>query len=177
MDPNVYIPLGLAVLVVWLIYRRLRRNFGRQPVQERRLYARAVVLMLLSVLMVVSAATDMRLMGALLAGIAAGALLGYFGLRHTKYETTDGARYYTPHTYIGLVVTALLFGRIAYRVAQQYPGMHAAMRADEDPFASFQRSPLTLAIFGVLVGYYVVYNIGVVRRSRALAAGTPQSQG
>ena len=70
MDPNVYIPLGLAVLVVWLIYRRLRRNFGRQPVQERRLYARAVVLMLLSVLMVVSAAKDMRLMGALLAGIA-----------------------------------------------------------------------------------------------------------
>jgi hypothetical protein len=43
---------------------------------------------------------------------------------------------------------------------------HAARAPDV-----FARSPLTLAIFGLLAGYYVAYAIGLVRwRSRVMAA-------
>ena len=35
-----------------------------------------------------------------------------------------------------------------------------------DPFAAFQRSPLTLAIFALLIGYYVTYYIAVLLRTR-----------
>jgi hypothetical protein len=48
-----------------------------------------------------------------------------------------------------------------------------AAQADQNPFAAFQRSPLTLAIFGVLVGYYVFYYAGVLRASRNLPAPAP----
>jgi hypothetical protein len=44
--------------------------------------------------------------------------------------------------------------------------MQAAAQADQNPFAAFQRSPLTLAIFGVLIGYYVFYYAGVLRESK-----------
>jgi hypothetical protein len=40
-----------------------------------------------------------------------------------------------------------------------------------NPWAAYQHNPLTLAIFGLVVGYYVYYNIGILRRSREL--GTP----
>jgi hypothetical protein len=32
--------------------------------------------------------------------------------------------------------------------------------------AGLQRSPLTLAIAGLLVGYYLVYNVGLLRMAR-----------
>jgi len=53
-----------------------------------------------------------------------------------------------------------------------YPSMHAAAQADQNPLAAFQRSPLTLAIFGVLIGYYVLYYAGVLRTSKSLPPAT-----
>jgi hypothetical protein len=38
-----------------------------------------------------------------------------------------------------------------------------------NPFAAFQRSPLTLAIFALLIGYYVTYYSGILLRSTAHA--------
>jgi hypothetical protein len=48
--------------------------------------------------------------------------------------------------------------------------MHAAAQSNENTFASFQKSPLTLAIFGIVVGYYVAYYAGVIREMRRLSA-------
>src|SRR5437660_387672 len=39
-------------------------------------------------------------------------------------------------------------------------------------FAAYQKSPLTLAILGVVIGYYLLYYAGVLNRSRALQAPT-----
>jgi len=113
---------------------------------------------------------DVNLLGALLAGIAAGAALGWFGLRHTKFERTAEGVFYTPHTWIGLGISLLLLARLAYRFFIIAPGMEAAAQAHQDAFATFQRSPLTLAIFGVLIGYYICYYAGVLRMARAPAA-------
>jgi len=51
-----------------------------------------------------------------------------------------------------------------------YPTVQAAQQANESPFASFQRSPLTLAILGIVIGYYVFYYFGVLQRGRSLPA-------
>jgi len=57
---------------------------------------------------------------------------------------------------------------VAYRFLAVYPSMHAAAQADQNPFAAYQKSPLTLAIFGVVIGYYVFYYAGILRVSRGL---------
>jgi len=66
----------------------------------------------------------------------------------------------------------LLLSRIAYRFLVVYPAAHAAAQADRNPFAAYQKSPLTLAILGVVIGYYLLYYAGVLNRSRALRAPT-----
>lgn len=170
MDPKLITPVLIAMFVAWAIYRRVRRTIGRQPLAPGRMKFRMGLLGLIGVVMLVFSLRDIELAGALLAGMAAGAALGYFGLRHTVFETTDKGQFYTPHTYIGLFVSALFLGRILYRFLFLYPGMQAAAQANESPFATYQKSPLTLAIFGVLIGYYIVYYAGVLRKSRSLAA-------
>ena len=169
MDPKLITPVLIVAFIAWAMYRRVRRTIGRQLVSPARMQWRIGMLSLIGGLFLFTSLRDMNLFGAMVAGLAAGAALAWFGLRHTKFETTPQGHFYTPHTYIGLAVSALLLGRIAYRFLAVYPAMHAAAQADANPFAAYQRSPLTLAIFGVLVGYYVAYYIGVLNKSRSLA--------
>jgi hypothetical protein len=172
--------VALVALLAWVVFRRLRRTFGAQRLEATRLYVRAAILSLLGVVMLAVSARHLGLLGALGAGLAGGAALGLLGLRHTQFETTPQGRFYTPHTYIGLAVSALFLGRLAWRflttgVAASGFAAQAAVPAGQDPLAGAQQSPVTLAIFGLLVGYYVIFNVGVASSSRypAIPAATP----
>jgi hypothetical protein len=169
LDPKLITPLLLSVFVAWAVYRRVRRNFGRQPVNTRRLQFRIGLLTVVATLVLFSSVRDMALIGALLAGFACGAALGYFGLQHTKFEATAQGRFYTPHTYIGLFVTALFLSRIVFRFLAVYLDPHAAAQPNQNLFDAYHKSSLTWAILGVLIGYYVLFYSGILRRSRGLA--------
>lgn len=184
MDPKLITPLLTAAFVLWAIYRRTRRSFGRQRVVARRMWFRIGVLAVVGGLVLVASAHELRSAAALLAGAAA----GYVGLQYTRFEATPEGRFYTPHTYIGLIVTALFLGRLLYRFLVLYSGTHglaapgpglggppAYAGAYPSPYAyqnpyAYQRSPLTLAIFGALVGYYVLYYLGVLGKSKRPAS-------
>jgi len=179
MNPRLLGPLLLGVVVVLLFYRRVRRSFGRQPVHTTRLSFRAAVLGLLGLLLASAVWHDYRLVAALTGGILAGALLAVMGLRYTRFETSGQGRFYTPHTYIGLLVLVLFVGRLIYRLAEMSaaaPAMQAAARAG-NPLATYEHNPLTLAIIGLPTGYFVLLTLGVVRKSRALAEQPPGTAG
>jgi cytochrome b561 len=83
---------------------------------------------------------------------------------------TPEGHFYTPHTYIGLLVTALFLGRLVYRyfgVLTTPPPVPAG--ANANPLAVYQNSPWTAAIFGVLVAYYILYYLGILLKSRSLS--------
>lgn len=170
MDPRLVTPYLFAALVVWVLYRRMRRSFGRQRVQDVRMWIRIGILTLAAVLVSVSVVHDPGVLAFLLAGVACGAALGYIGLRHTKFEITPEGRFYTPHAYIGLVVTALFVGRLLYRFLEMYNGTVPAAAEGQDLAATYQHSPFLLAVFGAVVGYYVLYYLGVLQRTKPPAA-------
>ena len=171
MDPRLVTPYLVAALVVFGLYRRMRRSFGRQRVTEGRMWIRIGILAVISVVVAVGtvAAHDLEALGGLVAGIACGAVLGQVGLRHTRFEVTSAGRYYTPHTYMGLAVTALFVGRLIYRFLSVYDGTLPAGAA-AGGLGAYQANPFTLAAFGVLVGYYVLYYFGVLQRTRVSPA-------
>lgn len=175
MDPKMVTPALMAALVAFAIWRRVRRNIGRQRVSPTRMRLRMILLGVVGALILLASARDTALFAAMVAGSAGGAALAWLGLRHTQFETTPQGNYYTPHTYIGLFVSALLLARIAYRFAIVYPAMQAAQQVNANPLAAYQKSPLTLAIFGVVVGYYIAYYAGVLVKSREAAANRAQS--
>lgn len=50
MSPNVLVPIVVAPLIVWRLYARTRRNFGRQPIQPKRMWTRVAVLSVVTLL-------------------------------------------------------------------------------------------------------------------------------
>jgi hypothetical protein len=83
--------------------------------------------------------------------------------------------YYVPHTYTGIAVSFLFLGRLAYRLVQAYGSLHAntalAATASKSPFGGdMVRSPLTLGLFFVLMGYYVCYYGAMLWKSKRVNA-------
>ena len=175
MDPKVVTPYLVTALVVWMLYRRMRRSFGRQRVQETRMWFRIGILTLVTVLFAAGIARDVNLLGVLGAGIVCGAVLAYVGLKYTKFEITAEGRFYTPHAYIGLVIAALFVGRLLYRFLGTYNGGAPPGAAGQSLVAIYQHSPFLLAAFGAVVGYYVPYYLGVLHRTRPPATLGPES--
>ncbi len=101
------------------------------------------------------------------AGALAGTALATWGASRTRYLRRGSQLYYVPHTYAGIAVTLLVFGRIVYRAVQMYsPADHAR---DFAP-ASMVQSPATAGLFFVLIGYYVCYYGRVLWKSKHIGA-------
>ncbi len=172
MDPGhpatLLLPTGIAVLVGWRLYSRVKRMVGRQPLSKVRPWLTVCLFPLLVALLLLSSLAHPTAALALVAGVGAGAGLGFYGLRLTKFERTPLGLFYTPNAHLGLALSLLLIARIGYRAAQLY----FASGATQEVSTTFVRSPLTLLIFGTLAGYYVAYAVGLLRwrRVASLAA-------
>jgi len=166
VNPKLIVPILIGALIVWRIYMRTRRSFGRQRVRPRPMTIRIAVLALASAFVAVVACHDVRTLAALLLGGACGALLASIALRHTRFDVTAEGRFYTPHVYMGLAVTALFLGRVAYDFLVLYHGMPPVTAGHPQYPAPGHYTPLTLAVSGAFIAYYLTYCIGVLRKSR-----------
>jgi hypothetical protein len=162
------LPTLVAVpLIGFMLYRRLRRTFGRQPVTPKRMALRMVLLCVVCILLLVRSNFTTASLAAAAAGLALGVALARVGLMHTKVEASAESKFYTPNKWIGLAVTALFLGRLAGRfftVSERATQVASGV----SPYAGLQQSPLTLGLFFLLAGYYVTYYAGVLRKAALL---------
>jgi hypothetical protein len=169
-------PFLFAALAVFIIYRRLRRSFGQQPLRRVRMQVRIVVLLIVGCLLLPLAWRSTEFLAAVFAGVAAGVALALWGAARTRFLKIDQQLYYVPHTYTGIAVSLLFLGRFVYRLVQVYLGTHATQAAGldsaEPAFASANmlRSPLTVGLFFAVVGYYVCYYSVVLWKSKRVIA-------
>jgi hypothetical protein len=166
-------PFFIAVLAVFLIYRRFRRNFGQQLLRPIRMQMRIALLLLVGCLLLPIAFSSGMFLTALCGGVAAGGALAAWGAARTRFVRVADKLYYVPHTYTGIAVSFLFLGRLVYRLVQAYGNMHAnSAAASHSVFGSdsMVRSPLTLGLFFVLMGYYVCYYSAVLWKSKRVNA-------
>ena len=165
--PSTITVLVLIPLIAWRLYARIRRMVGRQRLSRVRPWITLTVFPLVILLLCAAQLPHPGRMLFLAAGLAAGAGLGVYGLRMTKFEPTPQVLFYTPNAHLGIALSLLFLARVAWRFVELLMLQPQAAHAPDD----FARSPLTLAIFGLLAGYYIAYAIGLVRwRSRVMAA-------
>jgi len=177
-------PFLFAALIVFALYRRLRRSFGRQPLRPARMILRIVLITVAGCALLPMALLSARYLWAEIAGAALGMGLGSWGAERTRFVAFGGRLHYVPHTYTGIAVSLLFVGRLAFRAVQVYARVQAPHAADAggayvtdapDPSlafapASMVRSPLTVGIFFVLAGYYLWYYGSVLWKSKHLKA-------
>ncbi|MGA2246341.1 MAG: CcdC protein domain-containing protein [Verrucomicrobiota bacterium] len=166
-SPSTITLLVLIPLFAWRIWRRFRRLVGRQRLSRVRLRITLAVYAMLVVLLCFAARTHREQLWWLAGGLALGSLLGIFGLKKTRFEPTPKGLFYTPHAHLGIALSLLFVARIVYRLVE-VEAMEPTSPHGTDGFA---RSPVTLAVFGLLAGYYLTYAIGLLRwRHRLLRA-------
>ncbi|MDE2071003.1 MAG: DUF1453 domain-containing protein [Gammaproteobacteria bacterium] len=173
---NIGFTILIAAAVLFILYRRFRRNFGRQRLRPKRMMFRIVVLAIVCVLALASPFRTLTSDAAAAGGAGVGIALGLWALMHTRFENTADGRFFTPNGYIGMIVVALFLGRLIYRFLVIYPLMHQAVQQaaqnpqmQSSPFAAYQHSPLTVGLYFLLAGYYICYYAGVLIKSRGPA--------
>jgi len=144
------IPVLFGGLIAWSIYRRVRRNIGRQRLRYRRIIPSLVIFTLVSFFLVAIYFQETRLM------LGLGVVAGFFGLKLTRFETTDEGHFYIPNTRIGVALSLLLAGRLLYKYILNHEMFD--FNAHSAPPAN---SPLTFFIIGLTFGYYLVYYTGL----------------
>jgi hypothetical protein len=160
MTPVPIVPVLFGGLIAWGIYRRVRRNIGRQQLRPRRITFSIVVFSLVSLLFIGMSLQQLHLMLGIVGGLVLGVMLGFVGLRLTRFETNAEGHFYTPNTHIGVALSLLFAGRMLYRL---WVFRDATTATGHPP--PFQ-SPLTFFIFGLIAGYYIVYFIGLFVHTR-----------
>lgn len=171
-------PWLIAALLVFAVYRRIKRSFGRQPLLPRRMLARVALLIVIACLLAPTALRSNLMLAVVAGGLAAGVALGLWGAAHTRFLNVERKRYYVPHTYAGLAVTLLVVGRVAYRATQLFGVAHSSiasgaamsggtgMSGGTTGSGGLVQSPLTVGVLFVLVGYYVSFYIKVLQKSK-----------
>jgi hypothetical protein len=160
----------ILAVFLFLLYRRLRRSFGRQLLREKAMWFRVVILSAVCVFLLASPfSTRLTLFHAAI-GLLFGIFVGHFSFEHTQVEHVEHEVYYTPNFYFGIPVLGILIGRLIYRFSEILPIVRAASAnssgLSQRYFTSFQRSPVTVGCYFLLAGYYVVYYLSLLREAK-----------
>jgi hypothetical protein len=154
----------IVPFVAWRVVVRLRRLLVRQRYSLAIQWMRAGSLALLTTFIALIAIAENSSSIGLAVGLAAGALLGAWGVRLTTFEDVEGELHFQPDRYLGLALALLLLGRIAWRL------LAGPIDQEGWTLAAFVRNPSTMLLFGLFSAHLIVYAIGLIwwvgRRAR-----------
>ena len=105
-----------------------------------------------------------------LAGLAVGGLLGLLGLVLTRWESHPEGFFYTPSRWLALLITLAIAARLVYG---WWHTMHRGVPDEQHWFLSASGTQLSVAVAVGLIGYYLVYAIGVRVRIARHEKGRP----
>jgi hypothetical protein len=93
-----------------------------------------------------------------LAGMTVGGLLGLLGLISTRWESQPEGFFYTPSRWLALLVMLAIAARLVYG---WWHTVHRGAPDEQHWFLSASGTQLSVAVAAGLIGYYLVYGIGV----------------
>ena len=164
--------LIMLPLLAWIVWRRVSRQFGRQPIQRKRMIARIAIFAVVGCLLSLAGLHSIQLLEGLLVGVLIGALIGMVGIRLTRFEVDPvKGDCYVPNPWIGALLTVLLLGRLIWKFMEMQQISAATQAAGYS--ASYTYSPLTMLVVGLWVGYYIVYFSGLLIHHRRFQQAHP----
>jgi hypothetical protein len=152
---------GVVLLSLALRYRAgTARREGRRWVASLNVWMTSLsAVLFLSFTLLVSFWIESAFRFALI-GMGFGVILGLLGLAMTRWETQPEGLFYTPSRWLALLVTLAIVARFVYG---WWHATHSGSSAPSDQHWPMTASgtQLSLAVAAGLIGYYLVYSIGV----------------
>ena len=97
-------------------------------------------------------------------GLAIGCALGIVGVWLTRWDVSAGTLHYTPNRWLVLAITLVVTARVAYGVWRAWTSWRTSPQDGEWLDAAGLGG--SLAAGAVVIGYYLMYWVGVRRRLR-----------
>jgi len=114
-------PILIAAAIFLMLFRRIRRLFVRQKVSLPRFVLRIGLPGTIALLLIILPSSSLAVRAL---GVALGLLLALGNVLKTKMEYVDREWFFHPDPVIGILVVALLLGRLGYRYfIMQEPGV------------------------------------------------------
>lgn len=162
--------LVLPVLALaWVVYIRIRRTIGYQPLAVRRLRTRIVIMAVVGVLVIAAGLVHPISFAGDAGGLLAGSALALLAVRYLTFERREERWYYRTHVWIETLVLVLFLGRLLYRLFQT---LHTG-NASEGGAAEME-DPVTAGALFLFVCYYLLLSVALLRKHKSLetAGGT-----
>jgi hypothetical protein len=158
--------LAAIMLTPLALVQRYRLGTARRRARGWLASINAAGLVLSAVMFLAGAAlTSLWIPGALAyaaAGLLVGSLCGSVGLALTRWEASSSSLYYTPNRWLVLAITLIVAARVAFGFWRSW---HVWQTTDDyATWAAASGAADSLAAGAVVLGYYLVYWLGVRRR-------------
>jgi hypothetical protein len=163
----------IALLILFLLYRRIRRTIGFQRFVKGRMMTRMALFGIICIIFLALGYVHPLIYVYDALGIVIGGLIAYFAIRSTTFEWRKGAWYFRPNPWIGALLLVLFIGRIGFRVYQDYAlissgAARGGQIAQQNQLSAYSHDPFTVIILFTLISYYFVYYTFIIRREQHL---------
>ena len=154
--------LALSPLILWYVYKRVRRLTVRQKSRLWRHWCAVLILSAALLAMFIMLIGESAALAALLGGATAGVALGLVALRRTGFEQVGGEYFYTPYEPIGMLVATIFIVRMLYRIIEM-----ATIGIGQT--TAFAGSPATVGAMSVVAGHHLACAAELLRWRLGLA--------
>lgn len=161
----------IAAIILFSIYRRVRRNIGWQPLNSRKIKFRTTIFLIFGLIFLAAGAFKPISLISDFVGILIGMGLAYYSGGMTRFEQRDGNWYYRPNTWIGSIVTVIFLGRLIYRFYNLYllgslSGIQSGQPDSFQKMSNMTGSSWTTGLLLIMFAYYVYYYIILLRNHK-----------
>jgi hypothetical protein len=162
------VPIVVMALMPLLLIQRYQAGKARRQARAWAVTLNLAVMAFSAVFFLISAALTTlwipRAFAGAALGMAAGLLLGIFGLVLTRWEADARALHYTPNSWLILLVTLVVSARVIYGLFRTIAAAQAGVSGSGLALAF--GVPESLAAGAMVIGYYLAFNAGLRWRVR-----------
>ncbi|MBM7650962.1 CcdC protein domain-containing protein [Neobacillus cucumis] len=174
MTQHLYSIVIIIAIVIFAIYRRVRRNIGWQELHSRKLIIRTCILFIIGlVFLSVGLMHPISLISDVV-GILLGILLAYYGAGLTIFEKREKNLYYRPNIWIGSTVTIIFLARLIYRFYGMYTSGILTTTVSPEQVNGYQNisaavgSSWSAGLLLIMFAYYIFYYLILLRKKKQL---------
>lgn len=173
MKQHTYSIIIIGALIIFSIYRRVRRNIGWQELRQGNLWFRTMLFLIIGLLFTAGSIAHPISLISDIVGIVIGISLAYYSATITNFEHRDGRLYYRPNTWIGSAVTVLFLARLFYRFYSMYnlgvfSGNQQMQANNFQNMSSVMGNSWTAGLMLIMFAYYAIYYIILIRKQKHL---------
>jgi hypothetical protein len=171
MNQHSYTIIVIIALILFSIFRRVRRNIGWQKLKKGNLVFRTILFFIIGMVFLAEGIYHPISLISDVVGILLGIILAYYGVTLTSFEKREGLLFYRPNIWIGSLVTVLFLGRLVYRFYDLFTS-GALGGLQQGPTKGLQNmgyafgNSWTAGLILIMFGYYSIYYALLLKKQK-----------